>query len=42
MFLKVLQEVCHGWVTLKVIEVVVNPEQHYSCYLRHTHNEIFI
>lgn len=34
MFLKVLQEVCHGRVALKVIEVVVDPQQHYSRYLR--------
>ena len=30
MFLKVLQEARHGWVTFKVIEVVVDPQQHYS------------
>lgn len=41
MFLKVLQEVRHGWVSLKVIEVVVNPEQHYSCYLRDTMRALF-
>lgn len=36
MFLKLLQKACHGWVALKVIEVVVDPEQHYSCYLWET------
>lgn len=33
MFLKVLQEVGHGRVVLKVIEVVVDPQQNYSCHL---------
>lgn len=30
MFLKVLQEVRHGLVTFKVVEVVVDPEQNNS------------
>lgn len=41
MFLKVLQEVCHCRVTLKVIEVVVDPEQHYSRYLWDTMRVLF-
>lgn len=32
-FLKLLQEVGHGWVVFKIIEVVVDPQQHYSGYL---------
>lgn len=33
MFLEVLQEARHSRVTLEVVEVVVDPQQHYSCYL---------
>lgn len=33
MFLKVLQEVCHGWIAFKIIKVVVDPQQHNSGYL---------
>lgn len=33
MFLKFLQEASHGQVALKVVEVVVDPKQHYSRHL---------
>lgn len=33
MFLKLLQEARHSWVTFKIIEVVVDPQQHYPRYL---------
>lgn len=31
---KLLQKVCHGSVTLKVIEVIVYPQQDYPCNLQ--------
>lgn len=36
---KLLQKVSHGRVTLKVIEVIVYPQQDYPCNLEQSHDQ---